>query len=117
MGGGASLRAVTHRLGGDPSAGRGMVGCGAKRRAFTHPTGDGTAQNNTVQNHKGLISCQVGGPTKWNPDDYVMITCWEDEASLAAFAGENWNQAVIPKEMQKYPKAFSVAHYNDNKPG
>ena len=71
----------------------------------------------TVQNHKGLISCQVGGPTKWSPDDYVMITCWEDEASLAAFAGENWNQAVIPKEMRKYPKAFSVAHYNNDKPG
>jgi heme oxygenase (mycobilin-producing) len=70
-----------------------------------------TISVDTVNNHKGLISCTTGGPTKWNPDDYVMVTCWEDEYSLAAFAGENWNEAVIPKEMQKYPKSFRVAHF------
>lgn len=67
----------------------------------------------TVQGHKGLISCHIAGPTKWNPDDYVMVTFWEDEASLAAFAGENWNEAVIPPEMAKYPRSFAVAHYKN----
>ena len=67
----------------------------------------------TVQKNKGLISCQIGGPSKWNPDDYVMVTCWEDETALGEFAGENWNQAVIPEEMQQYPKTFSVAHYEN----
>jgi len=76
-----------------------------------------TISIDTVQNYKGLISCHVGGPTKWNPDDYAMVTCWEDEDSLIAFAGDNWNQAVIPKEMQKYPKAFSVVHYKTDKLG
>lgn len=71
----------------------------------------------TVRNHKGLISCHIGGPTEWNPNDYVMVTCWTNEESLAAFAGENWNQAVIPKEMQKYPKAFSVVHYDSQRFG
>lgn len=67
----------------------------------------------TVKNHKGLISCTLGGPTKWNPDDYLMITSWEDESSLELFAGEHWNQAVIPDEMRKYAKAFDVVHYRD----
>ena len=65
----------------------------------------------TVKKHKGLLSCKIGGPTKWNPDDYTMVTLWEDESSLEEFAGENWNQAIIPVEMQKYPKVFTVAHY------
>ena len=64
-----------------------------------------TISVDAAKNHKGLISCHIGGPTKWNPDDYVMITYWEDEDSLLAFAGKNWNQAIIPTEMQKYPKA------------
>ena len=67
----------------------------------------------TVKNHEGLISCNIGGPTKWNPDDYTMVTFWEDESSIDEFAGGNWNQAIIPAEMQRYPKTFSVAHYEN----
>ncbi len=73
-----------------------------------------TISVDTVQNHKGLISCHIAGPTQWNPDDYIMVTYWEDEDSLAAFAGENWNQAVIPPEMERYPRYFSVAHYKND---
>ncbi len=46
-----------------------------------------------------------------------MVTYWEDEDSVIAFAGDNWNQAIIPTKMQKYPKAFSVAHYETNEVG
>lgn len=67
----------------------------------------------TVKSYKGLISCDIGGPTKWNPNDYTMITVWENESSLKVFAGENWNEAIIPDEMKKYAKSFSVSHYND----
>ncbi len=42
-----------------------------------------------------------------------MITLWEDESSLEEFAGDNWNQAIIPIQMQEYPRAFSVAHYEN----
>lgn len=76
-----------------------------------------TVSVDTVKNHKGLISCHIAGPTKWNPDDYVMVTHWEDEESLVAFAGENWNQAIIPPRMRKYPKTFHVAHYRSNNSG
>jgi len=67
----------------------------------------------TVRNYSGLISCKIGGPTKWNPNDYSMVTLWENEASLEKFAGENWNQAIIPEEMQMYPTSYSVEHFEN----
>jgi heme oxygenase (mycobilin-producing) len=74
-----------------------------------------TISVDTVNNHQGLISYSIGGPTKWNPDSYAMVTCWKDEDSLIAFAGKEWNQAIIPEQMQRYPKAFRVAHFDSSK--
>jgi heme-degrading monooxygenase HmoA len=65
----------------------------------------------TVKSQEGLISCHIGAPTRVHPDDYVMITRWTSESALRAFAGENWNAAVIPEAMRRYPRAFSVEHY------
>ncbi len=76
-----------------------------------------TISVDTVKNHEGLLACHIAGPTQWNPDDYVMVTYWKNENSLAAFAGKNWNQTVIPPEMKKYPKSFSVAHYKNEDNG
>lgn len=65
-----------------------------------------------VKSHKGFVSCRIGSPTKWNPDEYAMITVWEDEEALVAFAGEEWHKAVIPAGMEKYPVSFSVEHFH-----
>lgn len=67
----------------------------------------------TVKSSKGLISCTIGSPSKWNSDEYTMITVWENELSLIDFAGKNWNQAVIPSGMEKYAKSFNVKHYTN----
>ncbi len=64
-----------------------------------------------VQSNKGLVSCHIGHPTKWNPDEYAMITVWESESDLAAFAGSEWHRAVIPTGMTKYPRFYSVEHF------
>ena len=40
-----------------------------------------------------------------------MITSWMDEAFLASFAGENWNQPVIPNGMEKFVRECSIEHY------
>jgi heme-degrading monooxygenase HmoA len=50
-------------------------------------------------------------PTKWTPDEYSMISIWEDEASLQAFAGEEWSQAFIPHGMEKFVVECWVHHY------
>lgn len=50
-----------------------------------------------VKSQPGLISVAVGRPTRWVPDEHVMITVWRSETDLVHFAGENWNRAVIQK--------------------
>ena len=65
-----------------------------------------------VASKPGFVSCHIGSPTKWNPNEYAMITVWENEASLAAFAGEEWQKAVIPPGMEKSPTSFSVQHFH-----
>jgi len=64
-----------------------------------------------VKSHKTSLSCEIGYPTRWNPDEYTMITKWEKEEDLVAFAGENWNVSVIPDGMGKYAKHHSVTHF------
>jgi heme-degrading monooxygenase HmoA len=66
-----------------------------------------------VQAAKGLVSVSVGRPTQWAPDEYVMISTWESVSSLCAFAGEHWNQAVIPAGMERYVTECWVHHYEN----
>ena len=43
-----------------------------------------------------------------------MITVWTDEKTLASFAGENWNQPVIPDGTGKFVQETSVAHASNS---
>ena len=45
-----------------------------------------------VRSHVGLVSVTVGRPTRWAPDEYAMISTWEDARAVAAFAGAEWRQ-------------------------
>ncbi|WP_324262640.1 antibiotic biosynthesis monooxygenase family protein [Altererythrobacter sp. H2] len=65
-----------------------------------------------VADKEGAGDVQILRPSRWASDEYAMISQWEDEASLAAFAGENWNTAVIPPGMDKYVIACGVHHYS-----
>jgi len=64
-----------------------------------------------VNKSAGFISVSIHKPTKWAPDDYLMISQWQNESSLKAFAGEKWFRAVIPHEMEKFVVECSVNHY------
>ena len=79
------------------------------RKEFEEKFADISAQK--VQGAPGLQSVAIHRPTEWSPDESAMITVWTDEASLASFAGENWNQPVIPDGMEKFVQETSVAHY------
>lgn len=70
-----------------------------------------TTSVNAVKSHSGFISCDIGSPTRWSPNTYVMITKWEDENALVAFAGEDWNVPVIPSGMESFATSCSVEHY------
>ena len=64
-----------------------------------------------VESQPGMVSVFVGRPTQCSPDEYVMISTWENEHCLRDFAGENWNQAVIPDGMEKFVADCWVHHY------
>jgi len=64
-----------------------------------------------VKTYSGLISINIGKPTKWSPNEYVMISTWENEAALINFAGKDWNKAFIPDGMGKYIVECYVHHY------
>ena len=42
-----------------------------------------------------------------------MISRWENEEDLIRFAGDSWNEAHIPKGMEKYIEHCSVNHYSN----
>ncbi|WP_066115521.1 antibiotic biosynthesis monooxygenase family protein [Geminocystis sp. NIES-3709] len=65
----------------------------------------------TVEEASGFISASIHKPTKWSPNEYMMISYWKNEAALIAFAGEKWNVSVIPYGMEKFVKKCSVYHY------
>jgi heme-degrading monooxygenase HmoA len=59
----------------------------------------------------GLTRVTIGRPTRWNPEEFVMLSEWEDQASIEAFAGAAWNEPHIPSGMEVFITDCSVAHY------
>ncbi len=66
-----------------------------------------------VESREGFKSVSIHKPTKWAPNEYVMISEWKNEESLARFAGNDWHQAVIPEGMEKFVEACWVHHYGE----
>lgn len=64
-----------------------------------------------VKDSNGLISLEIAKPTKWKPNEFVMISRWEKEEDLIKFAGSKWNEAHIPEGMEKYIDNCTVDHY------
>ena len=70
-----------------------------------------TVSVHAVDETFGFLAVSILRPTKWSPDEYAMISRWQDETALKAFAGDNWNRAVIPPGMEKFVAECSVHHY------
>ncbi len=65
----------------------------------------------SIENEPGFISLEIGFPTEWRPDEYVMISKWKGPEYLEAFLGEQWDQAHIPQQMEKFLVKCWVHHY------
>ena len=66
-----------------------------------------------VASQSGLHRVTIGRPTRWNPTEFVMVSVWEDEESIAAFAGVAWNEPHIPSGMEEFITSCSVDHYEN----
>ena len=64
-----------------------------------------------VKSQKGLISVETGFPLENDSNEYVMISHWKDIEALKSFVGELWEEALIPKGMEKYVQQCWVHHY------
>jgi len=64
-----------------------------------------------VNEAPGFVSASILKPTKWAPDEYAMISQWENETALKGFAGEEWKHAVIPSGMENFVVERWVHHY------
>ncbi len=64
-----------------------------------------------VKSAKGMLGYYVGEPLDPAVPEFTVTTLWEDLDSLKAFAGENWNRAVIPPEEVPLIAESFIHHY------
>ncbi|AUX69468.1 hypothetical protein CHX26_08170 [Porphyrobacter sp. HT-58-2] len=64
-----------------------------------------------VRHARGALAVEICKPSRWDADEYLMISRWQDESSVKEFAGEDWSRAFIPQGMEKFVASCSVHHY------
>jgi heme-degrading monooxygenase HmoA len=64
-----------------------------------------------LQAQAGLLQLHVGAPMEEAPDEFVVILIWKDLASLQAFTGPKWREAVILPEEAHLLKNTRLHHY------
>jgi heme-degrading monooxygenase HmoA len=64
-----------------------------------------------IEEAPGFISASIYKPSKWSPDEYAMISQWQDEASLQAFFGERWDEPVITSSAEEFVVACWLHHF------
>ena len=70
-----------------------------------------TTSISVVRNAKGCLSEQILRPAKWTPNEYAMISVWENELALNEFVGDDWSKAFIPAGMEKFVEDCWVHHF------
>lgn len=64
-----------------------------------------------IRSREGLVSASVGLPHLRSPNEFSMIMVWRDMDAVRAFAGEEWDRAVILPEEAHLLKETHVHHY------
>ena len=64
-----------------------------------------------VKSYPGVVSVNIGLPTRGAPEEYAVISTWASVKYLEAFAGPNWEQPLMPAGMEKFASACWVHHY------
>jgi len=64
-----------------------------------------------ARKQRGLVHLYAGRPVATSPDEFAIITIWRSLNDLKAFAGENWNQSIIPDAERPLLDMTSVHHY------
>ncbi len=65
-----------------------------------------------VRKQPGLLSLSIGESSSSSPNEFLMVMYWKDLESIKAFAGRNWDQAVILEDERHLLKEVLVHHYD-----
>jgi hypothetical protein len=57
------------------------------------------------------VPTSCGTPGDPSSTEYLYVTVWEDVASIQAFAGERWQEAVITPDEEHLLKDTWIGHY------
>jgi heme-degrading monooxygenase HmoA len=64
-----------------------------------------------VSRQSGLVAQHVGKPRDTSSSEYLYVTVWDDVESIRAFAGEDWQEAVIAPDETHLLKETWIGHY------
>jgi heme-degrading monooxygenase HmoA len=64
-----------------------------------------------LQTQSGLLQFYVGAPMEETSDEFAVILMWKDLASIQAFTGPKWHEAVILPEEAHLLKSTQLHHY------
>ena len=64
-----------------------------------------------IRSQEGLVSASVGLPHDESPNDFSMVMIWRDMEAVRAFAGDDWDRAVVLPEEAHLLKETHVHHY------
>lgn len=59
----------------------------------------------------GLVAQHIGLPMPPSSDEFVYVTVWRDLDALRAFAGEDWDRAVIDPSEEHMLRETFISHY------
>ena len=64
-----------------------------------------------VSRQSGIVAQHVGKPRDRASTEYLYVTVWQDVESIRAFAGEQWQEAVIAPDEEHLLKDTWIGHY------
>ncbi len=65
----------------------------------------------TVRKHKGVLAVYAGRPIGSNSNEFTFVSVWRDLSDLKAFAGNDWDKAVmLPSELPLLEETF-IHHF------
>jgi quinol monooxygenase YgiN len=70
-----------------------------------------TVARASVADVPGCVGITVGFPTPASPNEYAMISDWQNADSLTAFIGPDWDRVHIPPGMEHFVENAWVHHF------
>jgi transposase len=67
-----------------------------------------------MREQPGFIAARIGAVKEERPDDFVLVSLWRDIASIQAFVGEHWQEALILPGEAALLHEVAVHHYDES---